>query len=82
MAAIAIPAPGTRLGPCVRKCKHADCASQRRMAASACRMCDERIGYDRRFYQDPEAPPVLHALIHAECLEANLDRERERRANG
>ena len=67
MAAGKLPAPGTDLGPCKKKCRHKDCAETRRMAEATCPFCDETIGYDRRFYDDR-----ARGLCHADCLEDDV----------
>ena len=78
MAALALPAPGTELGPClpdssigfVRTCGHVDCAASRRTADAVCRLCGAPIGYERRYYVDPEGEASLFQFVHASCLEA------------
>ena len=70
MAAITVPAPGTKYGPCGEPCSHRDCAESRRMAAVVCRFCDESIGYERRFYN--EGAPGSYDLVHAVCLEESV----------
>ncbi len=62
MAASVIPPISTKEGPC-SSCKHTDCQELRAMASSHCSICDEIIGYGRRFYYDKDA------LVHASCLE-------------
>lgn len=52
MAASAIPAPGTKYGPCADECEHRDCAANRKMAGCICRICQEPIGYDRRAFDE------------------------------
>ena len=46
MAAISVPAPGTKLGPCEGQCEHLDCAENRRMARALCAACHVLISYD------------------------------------
>lgn len=65
MAAGMLPKPGTPLGPCDGECEHIDCAATREQAASACRLCHAEIGYDTRFYIDPEN---RSRYVHAACL--------------
>lgn len=67
MAASTIPAPGTKLGPCDKDCKHRDCARNRQDAKEVCRFCRKAIGFGVRYYTDPEAPTPT-ALVHAACL--------------
>lgn len=50
MAALPLPAPGTKYGPCVDACAHHDCAESRRMANAPCVHCGRTIGYDVPFY--------------------------------
>jgi hypothetical protein len=77
MAAGILAKPGTDPGPCKGECHHRDCAETRRMAASTCRICGKPIGYERRFYRAPDGPPG--ALLHAICLEDEVDATRPRR---
>ncbi len=72
MAASALPKPGTEYGPCKSKCKHIDCASTRATSEAACRFCAKAIGYDKRFYADPDNQG---AFVHAICLEESVERE-------
>lgn len=71
MAAGTLARPGTEYGPCAGECNHKDCAETRRMAETECHYCQTRIGYDRRFYQEPD-----DRLVHASCLEDNIEKER------
>ena len=99
MAASTIAAPGTEYGPClpqrtrrravpggapvVLTCAHVDCAESRMLASSVCRLCSDTIGYDVRFYRDPEtadkprvgATSTVYAYdwVHAACLERAAD---------
>jgi hypothetical protein len=66
MAAGRLPAPGTQYGPCVPTCEHTDCACTRRMAETQCALCDDVIGYDRRFYDGRDKA----GLVHASCAES------------
>lgn len=61
MAAAKIPAPGTRLGPCIDACGHQDCAAARRHAAMICKRCSEPIGYEQPYYWSPSPPAASHA---------------------
>lgn len=70
MAAITIPAPGTKYGPCEEPCSHTDCAESRRMAAIVCRFCDGPIGFEKRLYND--GPSGSYELVHAVCLEESV----------
>lgn len=74
MAAGTLPPPGTGFGPCATPCQHKDCAATRTMAAAVCGYCSEPIGYDRRFYV--EGDDRLRDLVHASCLEDDIDRVR------
>jgi hypothetical protein len=71
MAASTLPAPGTEYGPCHESCDHRDCARTRRDAAENCRLCGNEIGYETRFYSDPE-PAWISSLVHALCLERSI----------
>lgn len=75
MAAGTLPNPGTEYGPCDHPCEHADCDEMRRMVARACRFCGASIGYEVRFYQDPEG--MGDALVHASCLEDSIEKSRK-----
>lgn len=90
MAAGTLPKPGTKLGPCkskrdgvVKGCSHRDCLTTRRMAEEVCRFCGDMIGYDRRFYTDPQNTRAVRgdselsgpSLVHADCLEDYYDKE-------
>ena len=77
MAAVTLPKPGTTYGPCVPDCLHRDCAITRTMAARICHFCTYFIGYDTRFYSDPDDPNP-NALVHALCLEESVENERKR----
>ena len=54
MAAGTLPKPGSKYGPCLPTCEHIDCAETRRMIAQVCHFCTVAIGYDKRFYIDPD----------------------------
>jgi len=66
MAAAWLSKPGTEYGPCPDPCKHTDCQATRDMAAALCHVCEEPIGYDRRFYFEPKTKRYVHAI----CLES------------
>jgi hypothetical protein len=74
MAAGSLPAPGTKLGPCKKACKHRDCAATREDAAEECLECSKPIGYETLFYR--VAP---RELIHARCQEIVAERVRKRK---
>lgn len=75
MAAVVLSPPGHEYGPCIRiDCEHTDCVAIRKMAGKICRLCDEAIGYDRRFVLDRESndtddPHYVHELCDVEDLE-------------
>jgi hypothetical protein len=73
MAAIALPAPGTELGPCAEPCKHTDCAETRQMAELTCEYCRLPIGYEQRFYTERQADGLMHSY-HAICLYEHMDK--------
>lgn len=52
--------------------KHTDCTAQEDMAAAICRFCNLAIGYDVRFYIDPD-DEADKALVHADCLEDSVE---------
>lgn len=75
MAAGTLPRPGTELGPCAEDCDHRDCAETMFIAGCVCRFCGHAIGFERRFYLDPEAAPATpddKRWVHAECLEDSV----------
>ena len=75
MAAGVLQRPGSRYGPCESECSHRDCALTRRMAAFACVLCDEPIGYNSRFYNLGGAPnDGAEELVHAACAEREQER--------
>ena len=78
MAFGVLPEKGSRYAPCEPSCEHRDCASTRRMAEGSCRLCGKQVGYGARVYQDPETDDV-YVLVHANCLEDEIDRERAAR---
>ena len=75
MAALGLSAPGTEYGPCIEDCAHEDCAQTRRMAACVCRICDQPIGYDDRFFREGEGG--WDHLVHATCLWNEVAAKRE-----
>jgi hypothetical protein len=78
MAAIKLGRPGTQYGPCEGECKHQDCATTRKEAATTCALCPEPIGYDRYFFTDPKG----RGLVHEECLHREDDAEQEAAQQG
>jgi len=64
MAAGRLASPGTEFGPCESTCEHVDCNATRTMAESICHFCQKPIGYDKRFYMEPDK-----TLVHAICFE-------------
>lgn len=74
MAAGTLPAPGTELGPCKDGCQHIDCGMMRREADQDCRLCGKPIGFETRYYKDPD-PMRTGGVVHARCLEAEIEQE-------
>lgn len=70
MAAGILPKPGTKLGPCVKKCKHRDCAETKQMIAAVCPFCQKAIGAGVGFYR----ARLSGDLAHAFCFEAAVER--------
>jgi hypothetical protein len=58
--------PGTEQGACISNCAHLDCLSGRQIAAERCRVCQERIGYERNYYAESQA------FVHEDCLKEEL----------
>lgn len=64
MASMILGAPGTEAGPCKNaSCGHSDCEATRHQADIRCQVCDDAIGYRKRFYQ------IQNGLVHATCEE-------------
>lgn len=75
MAAGILAMPGTDAGPCLDPCGHRDCGETRFIAEFMCRFCKTSIGYERRFYLDPEpcqATRDHRGWVHASCLERSV----------
>lgn len=73
MAASRLPKPGSKLGPC-KRCEHRDCRETRATADSACRYCGGVIGFEVRYYRDPDGPAVTpFAYVHAACHEDAIE---------
>ncbi len=70
MAAGSLARPGTTYGPCEGQCQHTDCAATKAMAASACALCAQPIGYDTPMYHKPDDLPGEARWVHASCLES------------
>src|ERR1044072_9001441 len=51
----AIASPGNNNGPCLNPCSHIDCIAARQIATELCRVCRERIGFEKPFYIDPDS---------------------------
>ncbi len=62
----AITSPGNDNGPCLNPCSHIDCIAARQIATELCRVCHERIGYEKPFYIEPDSK------VHKSCLEDEL----------
>ena len=62
MAAVVLPAPGAKYGPCAGPCKHQDCAETRATAGTRCSLCNKQIGYDEPYFQQVNGPQ------HAVCV--------------
>lgn len=71
MAAGRFAEPGTDLGPCPEPCHHTDCEWIRKSAESLCRFCNKPIGYDVRFYTDPDNDKNF---VHALCIEKEYEK--------
>ena len=66
MAAGVLPKPGKvvrgkEIGPCTDQCNHKQCKQTRNMANTKCYICDERIGYETKFYETETG------LVHSQC---------------
>ena len=69
MAAGILPKPGSKLGPCAKRCKHIDCSETRGRAESTCLYCRKTVGYGVRVYQHGEY--TVHARCHEDAAENN-----------
>jgi excisionase family DNA binding protein len=58
--------PGEIGGHCESLCPHLDCISLRQIATSLCRICQERIGYERNYYAES------NSFVHEACLREEL----------
>jgi len=67
MAAGRISKPGKEYGPCEGECHHTACMELRKIAAAACTICGEAIGYGHCFYREAD-----NTLVHADCAEHRL----------
>ena len=65
----AIASPGNNNGPCLNACSHFDCIAARQIATELCRVCCERIGYEKPFYMEPDSK------VHKVCLEDELSKK-------
>jgi hypothetical protein len=70
MAAGILPAPGTKVGPCKKHCKHVDCNQTRADSQVPCRFCGHEIGYGARFIR----ARLSGALAHEHCVEDAVER--------
>ena len=64
-----IALPGNNNGPCLNMCSHIDCIATRQIATELCRVCRERIGYEKPFYIEPDSK------VHKVCLEDELSKK-------
>ena len=64
MAAIYLPIPGTKYGPCKEACEHTDCKATREDAQRLCIHCGEPMGYDRAIYLRGEDTPAHEVCLH------------------
>lgn len=71
MAAGILPKPGTKLGPCVKACKHRDCAQTKGDAQALCRFCGKAIGYGVGFFRARLSGALAHAFCLDEAVEDN-----------
>jgi excisionase family DNA binding protein len=58
--------PGSDQGACVSNCTHLDCLSVKQIASERCRICQERIGYERNYYSES------WSFVHEDCLREEL----------
>lgn len=69
MAAGVLPKPGTRSGPCAKRCAHRDCAATRADSEEPCDFCRKPIGYGVRYYRIGGGAALAHAL----CAEVDAE---------
>lgn len=65
----AIPLPGNDNGPCLNPCSHIDCIAARQITTELCRVCREKIGYEKTFYIESDSK------VHKVCLEDELSKK-------
>jgi hypothetical protein len=70
MAAGVLPKPGSKIGPCVKLCKHNDCNRTKTDSQMPCRFCGKEIGYGVRFVR----ARFTGDLAHEVCIEAAVER--------
>jgi hypothetical protein len=75
--------PGTILGPCKGRCKHAACRSAKKVARATCPLCGEAIGYLNGVSELHPRSEDRRAWCHSGCLEQKMkDRSDEAAALG
>lgn len=75
MAALVLPKPGTKLGPCKGGCEHKDCRQTIMDAQSVCWFCLKPIGYNRLYYRSQTIDNRASGyLAHAGCMETAVER--------
>lgn len=67
MSACSVPAPGSKLGPCLEPCEHSDCKANRADAGKECRYCGLPIGYETMYYADGPEGARFSQLVHQLC---------------
>ena len=76
MAAVALPKPGSKHGPCAEECRHIDCALTRAQAASGCWVCEKPIGFGVPAYSREASGGGMgwHDFAHAVCVEEQAEK--------
>lgn len=71
MAAGILPAPGTKVGPCVKLCSHVDCNRTKTDSQMPCRFCRQPIGYGARFIRARLSGELAHEACAEDAVERN-----------
>lgn len=54
---------------CFGSCSHESCSHRHKVAVTACRLCDNTIGYSFRFHR---VAPLSTDFIHESCLDISV----------
>lgn len=68
-----IDKPGTKTGPCAKKCEHIDCAASRAEVEKVCPGCEKPIGYGAAFCVRDDKAGLPWTWHHA-CAQKDADK--------